>query len=136
MPELPPRHIVFALLIPDYSSIDFCEFFCWVREKAPETGGSCRTPSWRAIQGTGNGCYSVLLRRVAAVSRSLSRHATAGSLIQWSHKSRRPPRECRHADKDKDTTATTVSEILEIWDLGAGSGRDVCFLAFRGAAVT
>jgi hypothetical protein len=34
-----------------------------------------------------------------------------------------------NATQDKDDGSSTVVETSEIWDLGAGSGRDVCFLA-------
>jgi hypothetical protein len=132
--ELPPRHIIFALLIPDYSSIVACEeFLLGARKKSPQK-------PWLVP-------YAILASDPVNWQQARSLSLVREGLQPCSGPFRAMPRlwepdpmvaqvllpvllQNAMQDKDKgNDNGSRVGKTSEIWDLGAGSGRDVCFVA-------
>jgi hypothetical protein len=137
--ELPPRHVLFALLLSDESHVRLCQ------DLLLGGGATKRQKPWRvpyAIlasdrenwqQAAYLGLVKEGLPPSACSFRAMPRlwepdpmvaQVLLPVLLQNSL-----PNKDEDEDEDKDKDDGKAHEISEIWDLGAGSGRDVCFLA-------
>jgi hypothetical protein len=136
--ELPPRHIVFALLIPDYSSIVACEeFLLGARKKSPQKPWlvpyailASDLNNWQ--QASSIGLLKEGLQPCPGQFRAMPRLWEPDPMVAQvllpvllQNATQRKEEE----DKEIDDDGSRIGETSEIWDLGAGSGRDVCFLA-------
>lgn len=132
--ELPPRHVVFTLLTTDASSIVACQELLLLggerrRQKpwlVPYAILASDPDNWQQAASLGLvkcPLHQPSLSPFRAMQRlwepdPMVAQVLLPVLLQNSM-----------LDKDMDVDDDRVVETSEIWDLGAGSGRDVCFLA-------
>jgi hypothetical protein len=132
--ELPPRHIVFALLIPETSSIASCEeLLLGARRKSPQKPWlvpyailASDSNNWQ--QAASLGLLKEGLQLSPGFFRAMPRLWEPDPMVALILLPILLENAMQYRDKAHDGDGTVV-KTSEIWDLGAGSGRDVCYLA-------
>jgi hypothetical protein len=133
--ELPPRHIVFCLILPDYSAIGACEeFLLGARKKSPQKPWlvpyailASDPVNWQQAVSLGLGKEG--LQPSPPSFRAMPRLWEPDPMVAQVLLPVLLENTMQDKDKHDDDHGSSVVETSEIWDLGAGSGRDVCFLA-------
>jgi hypothetical protein len=147
--ELPPRHIVFALLIPDESSIpSLQELLLGGTNTKTNTNAKRRQKPWKVpygilasdpnnwrlaeslglmkVKGTDSDTASL---HTPPKFRAMPRLWQPDPMVQQVLLPVLNNAMATSTDLTENSTTMQDSDCSEIWDLGAGSGRDVCFLA-------